>query len=491
MKFFNVKSLRFKLWVYLMIFAAAILAVLWLLQIIFIGNYYQSMRSNEIQGAAVRIEAAYGSADFENAMQKIALQNGLSVLLTDESGTVLYSSDTFGNPQNPFMQQQGARQQLQLQLPVMSGQGRQTESIFSTALTQLKDSKDGRVMYQAEDARFSNQYLVYGKILNAASGGTKVCLLVTASLNPLDATVSVLKNQFIIISIILIILAFGISWLISRRLIKPISKITAGAAQLAKGDYGVEFEKCGYSEVNQLSDTLNFATGELMKTDRLRRDLISNVSHDLRTPLTLIRAFAERIRDFSGNDPVKRDEHLQVIVDETNRLSSLVSDILDLSKIQAGVTELKLSDFDLSASVKDIMKRFDILCEHDGYVFKLNVEDGVTVNADEAKIRQVIYNLVSNAVNYTGDDKSVNISLMDLGNRIRFEVSDTGKGISEYNLPFIWDRYYKAGESHKQSVIGTGLGLSIVKSILTAHSALYGASSEIGEGSVFWFELLK
>ena len=218
---------------------------------------------------------------------------------------------------------------------------------------------------------------------------------------------------------------------------------------------------------------------------------MANVSHDLRTPLTMIKAYAEMIRDLSGNDPEKREKHLQVIIDETDRLTLLVSDILNLSKLESGVMPIELMNFDFSEDLKDIISRFSLLDDMKDYQVRLEAEDGIIINADRQKIEQVVYNLVNNAINYIGEDKLVIVRLYRKNpNTARFEVADRGLGIPTEKLPYIWDRYYKIdrSENYKRSIKGTGLGLSIVKGILNSHGFLFGCDSVLGQGSVFWFE---
>ncbi|MDE6733045.1 MAG: HAMP domain-containing histidine kinase, partial [Oscillospiraceae bacterium] len=240
------------------------------------------------------------------------------------------------------------------------------------------------------------------------------------------------------------------------------------------------------------ADTLNYASSEISKVDTLRRDLIANISHDLRTPLTMVKAYAEMIRDLSGDNPEKRERHLKIIIDETDRLSSLVTDILDLSKVQAGVAEMNLETFDFSHRISKVISRFDILKESDGIVIDLQAEDGIVITADITRLEQVVYNLINNAVTYVGSDNTVIVRLFRKENGLtRFEVEDHGEGISAENLPYIWDRYYKVshGDStHKRAKMGSGIGLSIVKSVLEQHGFAYGAESEEGKGSTFWFE---
>ena len=242
----------------------------------------------------------------------------------------------------------------------------------------------------------------------------------------------------------------------------------------------------------ELASTLNYARDELSKADNMQKELIANISHDFKTPLTMIKAYASMIIEISGENPEKRNKHAQVIVDEADRLTSLVSDVLDLSKLRSGLSVLEKERYDLSAHLLEILDRFAYLRDTKNYHFVTKIEERIEVNADKIKLGQALYNLIGNAVNYTGEDKTVYITLQKTDEtHARFEVRDTGKGIKQEELSNIWERYYRSKDTHKRPVSGTGLGLSIVKTVFERHGLEFGVTSKEDEGSVFFvqFEL--
>lgn len=236
----------------------------------------------------------------------------------------------------------------------------------------------------------------------------------------------------------------------------------------------------------ELAKTLNSTNVQLERVDKLQKELIANISHDLRTPLTMISGYSEFMRDFP--DEVS-PENMQVIIDETARLNSLVNDLLDVSKLQSGKQTINMQKISLTNTIQSTVKRYDKLTSHNDYHVSFIHDCEVFVEADETRLLQVIYNLVNNAINYTGEDKTVTIRQDVLDNIVRISIIDTGEGISEENLPLVWDRYYKIDKVHKRAILGTGLGLSIVKHVLLLHNSRFGVSSEVGKGSTFWFEL--
>jgi len=314
----------------------------------------------------------------------------------------------------------------------------------------------------------------------------EIVMYISAELFPVTATVNTIKRELAVITSMMIIIAFVLSYFISRRLAEPIERINSQTKLIAMGKYDVTFHADEFEEIKELSDTLNHMTKELSKVEKLRKDLIANVSHDLKTPLTLISGYAEAMRDLPGENNF---ENAQVIIDEAGRLSLLVTDMLDLSKFETGNGTLNINKFNLTGSMKEVNARFSELVKKDGYTITFNHGEEVYVNADEVRIQQVFYNLMTNAINYTGKDKTIVINQIVENDYVRIEVIDTGRGITKENLDKIWERYYSTDEFHERGVTGTGIGLSIVRSIIESHSGKYGVVSEPDKGSKFWFAL--
>ncbi len=320
--------------------------------------------------------------------------------------------------------------------------------------------------------------------------GEGAYVLVTYSLTIVHGTVKTLQIYLIIVGVIVLLGSLLVTYAFSQKLTRGLKSMSDTAVKLAEGDYTVKFTNADYTEMAQLSDTLNYVRDEVKKSEDFQREILANVSHDLKTPLTMIKAYASMIKEISGDNKEKREKHLQVIIDEADRLTGLVNDVLSVSKLQSNIEEISFKVFNLTELVYGIINRFGYLQESQGYNLMVDIDKDLYTRADEEKISQVIYNLLGNAANYTGKDKTVYISLKaDLdGKRIKFSVRDTGKGISKEALPEIWDRYYRVKENHQRPVKGTGLGLNIVKVILQNHAFDFGVDSAIGEGSTFWVD---
>lgn len=462
------KSLNFKLWLYFVSFAAAIMALLWLLQIVFLNSYYESMKIKEISRIGNELAAKYGSMDFENALVETSFNEGISINILDQTGKLVYPLDLFDILRQP----------------------RLNSETFSDFLARLYGSETDYVVYTRTDDRVRNPILVYGAILRNGDS-PNYFLFINSMLEPIDSTVNVLKSQLIRITGISFLLSLGISLILAKWISRPITNITRSARALSKGDYTVSFEKGAYTEIDNLADTLNSTTRELSKTEELRKDLMANVTHDLKTPLTVIRSYSEMIRDISGESKEKREAHLATIIQESEKLSSLVDDMLELSRVQSGLRDMEMEALDLTELSREVLDRFKYFQENEGYTFQLTSNGDTIVFGDKRKLSQAVYNLIGNAVNYTDDDRRIGIKVEGEEDSVRFSIEDHGPGIAADEIDHIWDRYYRGGKSHSRRKTGSGIGLSLVKSIIMAHNGEYGVMSEEGEGSTFYFRLRK
>lgn len=477
------KPMAFRMFKYFTGFVIVLMALLWLLQILFLQTFYQQMKIHELYQTARQIEEKYAqykgeSLDdrFYQIVMDLTIRSDMYIQIDgkiDGKEGQLYAS-TSPNPgdrMNAFASKYDS--------DVLKERLRQNAD--STPIVVMKD------MYPTGDSKA----MIYASVLDRADNGDNTYLFIYSPLSAVGSTIRILGMMLIIVTLIAILFGMILSIIIARRLSRPLYNITESAEVLAEGDYSVHFDGSGYAETEELAATLNYASEELSKADKLQKDLIANVTHDLKTPLTMVKSYAEMIRDISGGNPEKRARHLQVIIQEADRLNSLVNDLTVLSKMQANVDALELSDVDLSAIARETLDSFSIHREQDGFVFDLEAPDSILVRADEKKIRQVFANLVGNAVRYSSEDKYACIRITDQGERVLCEVIDHGQGIAAEDQDAIWDRYYRSSKNQSRTSSGTGLGLSIVKQIFILHKAKYGVESTPGEGSRFWFELRK
>lgn len=318
-----------------------------------------------------------------------------------------------------------------------------------------------------------------------AANEEMIVFIDSADTPPLAATAA-MRVQPAVLTFGMLMISLLLSYLLSKQIAKPIESLNRQAAHLSDGSFSLDEKATGYREIAELADTLTHTADELSKVDRMQKELIANISHDLRTPLTMIMGYAEVMRDIpQENTP----ENMQAIIDETMRLSSLVNDLLEISRIQNGHTSMQLEAFVLGDAVEKTVERYQHLKENDGFTFSYLTTGRTTIFADEKKIMQVVCNLLNNAIHYSGNSRKIEIFCRQNEEAVRFEVRDHGIGIPEQDLPHVWQRYYRVDKIHNRTTSGSGLGLSIVREILDMHKAHYGVMSRFGEGSTFWFEL--
>ncbi|MGL4484825.1 MAG: ATP-binding protein [Anaerovoracaceae bacterium] len=437
-------KLQWKIFAFLLAFCGLLLLILWFMQTVFIFDMYKYVRKIEFNSAIRTIEKNIEGPMINEAILKLREEHEIYV-----KPVKLIDSLT----------------------GLIEGTGKEFEE------KNLQNEKDIKIETLSQDKNY------------VLSNGSIVTINFQAVITPVNATIVTLKTQLYIITAVMILLSILLAFILARNVSRPIEEINMTAKELADANYGVIFRGKGYREIDELSKTLNVATKELSKVEERRRELLANVSHDLRTPLTLIYGYAEIMKDFP--DDITGEE-AEVIMNETARLNTLVRDILDVTKIESGESKLNIAPYNVYESILTSIKTTEKLVKEKGYLINL-VSDSkeIIIEADEVKITQAFHNLLTNAINYTGEDKRVNVRIKDLEKDIEIRVEDTGEGIKEDDIEHIWERYYKAEGNHSRGITSSGIGLSIVKKIITLHNGEYGVDSEVGKGSSFWLKIPK
>ena len=454
------KGISANIWLYLGVFSILILVMLWFFQIIFLKLHYEASVKHNLN-ATVREIQKYNRNDLVSNIDSIAYKNDVCIEVISKNSIISYSG-------------------------IKSSGCNTSGEIYYKFKNDFIDDNLNKSSFEFTNSKYNNKTIVKAvKIDNDY-------VFVSANLEILENTFIILNNQLGIVTLVILGLSVCMGYFINRKIAKPIVDITEKAEELRRGNYDVNFKsEEGIYEIRELAETLDSMTNELSKTESVRRDFLANVSHDIKTPLTMIKAYAEMVRDISYNDDDKRNANLNVIVMEVDRLNILVNDILVLSRLQAGAESLEIEKFDLNFLVRDCLTRYDIYKE-DGYefVYSFNGKSAM-IEADKKRMQQVIYNLINNAVQYTGDDKKIFIDVSESKKWIIFSVRDTGKGMKKEEIRHIWDKYYKIDKKYKRSTVGSGIGLSIVKTICENHKFLYGVDTEVNHGSKFWVKIRK
>ena len=453
-------KLATKIFMYLAIFSLFILIFLFFFQVIFIDTFYEWTKTKTIKNLSKDILVTEKDTSLYDKLDRVSYKENVCIELTNSNGDNLYSS--YGN--NCRLRSKTIKRKF-----ILSNKETNTYNLV-------------------------NNFTKEKSIMSATKLSNNLYIFISTSLIPLDSTINIIEQQLIVVSIVVLLLSIVVAYFISKRLSLPIIKISKAAKLISKGKLKTKFETTSdIKELVDLTNALNDMKDELSKTEELQKDLMANVSHDLKTPLTMIKAYAELILDININDKEKCKNNLNTIIEEVNSLNTLVNDILNLTKVENDLDKLDISSFDLIKLIEKIVKQHNIYVIKDGYNIEFihgNIKE-LVIDADKKKIEQVIYNLLNNALNYTGEDKKVIIKVEEDDKDYTIMVIDSGKGIDKKEIDHIFDRYYRSKKNHKRYVYGTGLGLSIVKNILLLHNFYYGVTTKKNKGTTFYFKIKK
>lgn len=464
-------SIRFKLPLALFGFLIVVIALLWILEIGMLESIYQGIQQDNITRAGTILTNHIDTDDLQEKVDQLSFGNDICILITDEQGYLVSRS-----------RQKNCDSQIDMYSFLRRVEmAKQNNGIYLEEVNGKEAIIPGNPVVGLSDIELRDKTeLQYTKIL-WMENSIRVLFLST-TITPLSASVETLKAILLIVTVFMSIAALILGLALSHTITRPLLSLTEKAKSLGKEEQ-VDFHVSGYQEVAELSATLDKAHQDLKEVERLRNELIANISHDLRTPLTMISGYAEMMRDLPDEN---NQENLQVILDETQYLTRLVNDVLDLSKLQANADKLTLSQFDLTLLLIESIERIQSMSHT---IIDFKYDEHILIEADEMKISQVFYNFVSNAIHYSEKDSPIIIRQILKDPIVRIEVEDHGKGIAHEDLDKIWECYYRTNNDHTRNVIGSGLGLYIVKQILDMHQADYGVESELDKGSTFWFEL--
>ncbi|MEB8417133.1 HAMP domain-containing histidine kinase [Enterococcus casseliflavus] len=465
--FTYIKSkLLVRLWSANMLLVIIGIAFLWTVQILlFEPNYINVTKESlleTVQETAAAIEEMAVDPDDLPEEPLLFLSKTIvgTLFLVDEDGEILAA---FNNGQ-------------QLNIDGLSNE-------YNWLLSHAPTVLDGESLSAVEDFEKSSAILIG---VPTTLFQRPAALLLSNTITQIEALQSLNRQQLFLFTIILTIFASTISFFLAQHFIRPIKTIKEAIIRLTNGElYSVPKLKRS-DELGTLSESVADLSTELQRVDALRKEVIANVSHELRSPLALITGYGEMVRDVSGNDERLRKEHMDLIISEAHRMSAMVDDIMDFSIMQAGYTQLKneiWNTYEVVSSVvayaRGIANQYDIAVDFEA--------DRTNGNAlfDRIKMEQVLRNLINNGINHTPKNERLLIKLTNTSAGTKVAVINPGKDIPPEQLELIWERYQRVQHQagHKE---GTGIGLAIVKTILTSHAFEYGAESKNGV-TCFWF----
>lgn len=316
-------------------------------------------------------------------------------------------------------------------------------------------------------------------------------VVIHASMNDLQNSCNSLLNISYLTLIILFLLSLIILLFFTELVYLPLRKITHATEQYAIGNFRYEFQVDSEDEIGYLAASLQYMASEVAKSKDNQKQLVANISHDFRSPLTSMRGYLEAMQD-GTIPPELHPKYLGVVLNETDRLTKLTNSLLTLNNLNTKGMILDRTDFDINQIIKNTAASFEGTCRNKLITIELVLTgEKMFVNADVVKIQQVLYNLVDNAIKFSHKNSSIKIETVEKSNKLLVSVKDNGIGIPKDSLKLIWDRFYKTDLSRGKDKKGTGLGLSITKEIIHSHNENINVVSTEGVGTEFIFTLEK
>lgn len=455
-------SLRTQLIIIMLIFVLGILGITYIFQTTFLDDFYKQSKIYSLENVANRISKSISSGDLEGVIDDVSESSEVCVRVV--------SSNSKYNV---------------VRACSLSAMDNQMINTLATETVNNGGSKLFDNFKYRNRSENSEDIYIYSKMLQENNQYTMI--LVSSIISPLSATISTIKYQYVFIAAVVIVMAVLLALLLSKFLIKPINVINNESKNLSNGEYKNNDIRFISKEFSELNETLENANEDILKADKARKELLGNVSHDLRTPLTMIVGYGEMIRDIPEEN---NEDNINVIIDEAKRLSTLVDDLIDISKLETDNVELDIQNTKLNEILNSVYHQYEKYCEEKDVNFELRLLDDADVFVDQRRIKQVLYNFINNALNYNDkQQQQIILGCEIIDGKHRVYVYDNGQGIDEENIKYIWDRYYKVDKQHKRHHIGSGIGLSLSKQLLEAHGFNYGVESKLGEYTKFYFDL--
>lgn len=366
-----------------------------------------------------------------------------------------------------------------------------------------KETENYRI-YSLYDSRMKSKYI---ELIGVLEDGDIV--LMRSNVESMEESMSVANKFLVYIGIISALVASLIMYFVSRRFTEPILALSEIARQMAELNFDVKYRVQKQDEIGELGNSINVLSGRLEHTiselksannallkdneektqiDEMRKEFLSNVTHELKTPIALIQGYAEGLKDNINENAEDREFYCDVIIDEAGKMNTMVKKLLTLNRLEAGAAPVELERFDLTELVCSVLNSTDILAKQKEVTVHFEQTEPLFVWADEYMIEEVLTNYISNAYHYVDGRRIIEVKMIPMDGRVRVAVFNTGEQIPEEDIPKLWDKFYKVDKARTREYGGTGIGLSIVKAIMESHHQAYGVKNH-ASGVEFWFEL--
>ncbi len=462
----------------------------WFLNNTFLEDYYIYNKKNAMMEGFATINAKsesgmLDSAGFDMGFSKICENDNIAILIFSADGTVVRAS----------VNDTDALKFQFMDVLLLDSKGRSTEVLERT---------NSYFLEKQVDEKHQSEYLVLGGTL--ADGNL---ILMRTALESIRESAGISNRLLSYIGIAAVILSAIVSIFASRKIAKPILELTEISRRMNSLDFNVKYRGRGKNEIdllgkhiNQMSETLEKTISELKsannelqidiekktKIDEMRKEFLSNVSHELKTPLALIQGYAEGLSECINDDAESRDFYCEVIMDEADKMNQMVKKLLTLNQLEFGNDAVAMERFDLTELIRGVISSASILLKQNEINLSFNTDIPIFVWADEFKVEEVVTNYLSNAIHHADFEKRIDIKYTQMKDYVRVSVFNTGKPIPPEDIENIWIKFYKVDKARTREYGGSGIGLSIVKAIMDSFHRECGVINHT-DGVEFWFEL--
>ncbi|MFZ5965768.1 MAG: sensor histidine kinase [Bacillota bacterium] len=501
------KGIRNKFWLSITSLVLAILLLIWLLQVGLLNKFYINERRSTLLNEANRIASLILETKDDTFLSEAVVDEihsftssvNARILILDRTSDVLFMNgfdkiDPRKGEEDRFQKRYTAFLSKDEEIKVLIGKKQSFFVLKNFVRLNEPPEEKGMSIHDGAPKNLNVQpvnealMIVGVPILDGKNNVGNV--IITSPLAPIEETISILKKQLTFISIFSLAIGTFLALFLARFFTKPIVNITEVSREIAKGNFDASVAIKSDDEIGVLGETINNMAKQLNKIEQLRKDLIANITHELKTPISLVKAYAELVKEMDNMDVNEKKQYLQVIVEESDRLNNMIEDILYLSKMESGYSNLTADIFSLEELVHCVIEKLAYFIRQKNIEVNLELESKSNeIYGDKDKLYQVFYNIINNAIQYSHDGGKIMIKAFESNDALRIEIIDNGSGIPAEDLPYIWDRFYKVDKSGTRNQSGTGLGMSIVKNILEAHDFRYGIESEPGKGTKVWIEI--
>ncbi|MFT3985689.1 MAG: HAMP domain-containing sensor histidine kinase [Lachnospiraceae bacterium] len=468
---------------------AGTILVCWFANAMFLGDFYERHKQGVLRNAYDQIDMAVSdgniqSDNFDVAFERISSRNNLDILILDSDTKTIISTV---NDTDVLTER------------ILSYFFRGTEK----AMPLFSNNK-----YHVQKIFDSWMNMEFIELWGLLSNGNMI--IIRSPMESIRESAMIANSFLAYVGATAIVISALVIWFISKKITEPILELANISEKMTRLDFDVKYKGDGSlnevallgRHINQLSETLEKTISELKtannelqldlarknEIDEMRKEFLSNVSHELKTPIALIQGYSEGLKDCVNDDEESKDFYCDVIIDEAGKMNKIVKNLLELNQLECGNDSVVMERFDITELIRNCTNSIDIMLRQNEIKLVFNCKEPIYVWADEFKLEQIINNYLSNAIHYAAGEKVIEITIERVEGRIRIKVFNTGSPIPEESIPHLWTKFYKVDTARTREYGGSGIGLSIVKAIMDSMNQQYGVIN-YDNGVAFWFEV--